>query len=116
MTAKAVENMAAGKRWPANRCGSAYALLNSAAALIAALRGVTFVLERVRINIGSCCKRVLRATGLLASVDGGGTGGQGVSAGASVYSTLGQALSSGDPDVPGLVACWSRSTAFSRRW
>ena len=115
MTAKAVANMAAGKRRPANRRGSAYALLNSAAALIAASRGVTFDLERVRIDTGSCCERVLRATGLLGSVGGGSAGGQGVFVGASVCSTLGQALSSGDLGVPVLVACWSRSIACARR-
>ena len=115
MTAKAVANMAAGKRRLANRRGLAYALLNSAAALIAASRGVTLDLERVRIDTGSCCERVLRATGSLGSVGGGSTGGQGVFIGVSVCFTLGQALSSGDPGVPVLDACWSRSTAFARR-
>ena len=109
MTAKAVANMAAGKRRLASRRELAYALLNSAAALIAASRGVTLDLERVRIDTGSCCERVLRATGSLVSVGGGSAGGQGV------CSTLGQALSSGDPGVPVLDACWSRSTAFARR-
>ena len=53
MTAKAVANMADGKRRLANRRGSAYALSNSAAAVKAASRGVTFVLERVRLDTGS---------------------------------------------------------------
>ena len=115
MTAKAVVNMAAGKRRLANRCGLAYALLNSAAALIAASRGVTLDLERVCIDTGSCCERVLRATGSLGSVGGGSTGRQGVFVGASVCSTLGQALSLGDLGVPMLVAYSSRSIARVRR-
>ena len=117
ITANAVANMAAGKRRLASRRGLAYTELNSAAAVKAASRGVAAVLERVRIATGSCCERVLLATGCTVGtgvgvgLGGGGGGGAGaVSAvGAAGCCTLGCAFSTvnagGVEAAAGCVCC-----------
>ena len=99
MTASAVANMAEGKRRLASRRGLAYAESNSAAAVKAALSGVTSDRERVRIATGStgvCFDRVLLATGCSGAVGvgaGAGFGAGGGAGAAGVGCTLGRALS-----------------------
>ena len=75
MTAKAVVNMAAEKRRLANNLRLACAGSNSAAAVNAASRDLAPDLERNRITTGTCCERVLLATGCTGAVGVGGGGG-----------------------------------------